>query len=623
MWVSKISDWHDSHTELSKYFIERIKQKVDPTEVISNRHKTTNGLTLVAEIIQVIKIARNRRKSLNRLVSLIEESKSKTIDSSIINDPIVVKYHPDIIAFLDRVTPSMVKESELSYLEHSFQIFYERLSTNYFINLRFEFESIDFKKDHFGRTSKKLDRLIDSLIPYLLFKEFSPQSINEIAFWYIQKGEGNISALKMLKMFQRESSSCKFLVQVPLNSEEFDFMKKLVSNDGGKITKVSLDHIKKDFFDTVPIVPDDIDLYEFSVEVKDPHNYLRNLYELTLKNFVIAKDRISLKFFNDFLETTYWRFAKAVGTTKHGYRSTKISMDPINVKNRPSTLRHTLEKCSREYGIEFKKDLSLPYLEYIEESVYYYNMALRSKSIENSLSLLWTSLESLLPFRFKETDIENVQYLVSTSLSMGVIGRQLNSFINRLIGSVYTNSIDVNTLDIPNNHKSLSTTNFSQWAKWLCVKFDKEIDPYKNMKMLSELTCSQFCKLNEIYSGQNSDFSGLKFFSHKILKSEVAIKHQLDRIYLYRNQIIHSGKFINEYSNLWSHLEWYVGKLLSFCYIRSMQDKNRDFTKEEVFLELEHDYSYIKNILKVNEKEVFITQEPNFSLFFKHSWQFF
>ena len=34
MWIAQKNIWDDSHTDLSKYFIERIKQKVDFEEII-------------------------------------------------------------------------------------------------------------------------------------------------------------------------------------------------------------------------------------------------------------------------------------------------------------------------------------------------------------------------------------------------------------------------------------------------------------------------------------------------------------------------------------------------------------------------------------------------------------
>lgn len=65
MWIARIVDWHTSHTDLTKYFIEKIKQRVDFEETISNRHRTTNGYTLITEIIEVAVLT---QKELNQFI---------------------------------------------------------------------------------------------------------------------------------------------------------------------------------------------------------------------------------------------------------------------------------------------------------------------------------------------------------------------------------------------------------------------------------------------------------------------------------------------------------------------------------------------------------------------------
>jgi len=86
MWIGQANTWNGSHSDLSKYFIERLKQRVDYEESISNRHRTTNGYTLIAEIVEVATLALKRIKSINRLISLVNESKSIALRSSILND---------------------------------------------------------------------------------------------------------------------------------------------------------------------------------------------------------------------------------------------------------------------------------------------------------------------------------------------------------------------------------------------------------------------------------------------------------------------------------------------------------------------------------------------------------
>jgi hypothetical protein len=86
MWIAKKDEWDESHTDLTKYFIEKLKQRVDYEETISNRHRTTNGYTLINEITEVAFLTQKRIKSVHRLISLITESASSIIRSSITND---------------------------------------------------------------------------------------------------------------------------------------------------------------------------------------------------------------------------------------------------------------------------------------------------------------------------------------------------------------------------------------------------------------------------------------------------------------------------------------------------------------------------------------------------------
>lgn len=116
------------------------------------------------------------------------------------------------------------------------------------------------------------------------------------------------------------------------------------------------------------------------------------------------------------------------------------------MSQKKSTLLETLDTTKRSYEFEFNIEDGIPYIQEIRDSLYYYNLALGSKSIENSLSLLWTSLETLLPYRLMNNDIENVQYFVSKSLSIGAIGREVTSFASRFINTNRANENVYQTL---------------------------------------------------------------------------------------------------------------------------------------------------------------------------------
>ncbi len=137
--------------------------------------------------------------------------------------------------------------------------------------------------------------------------------------------------------------------------------------------------------------------------------------------FLINKERDSLGEFSDFFSRAYWSFENKLT------RVNKIHLDgdPINIESRQSTLRDALAKSSTSSNIPYTK------LNQLNNAIFFYNMAVGSKSIENSLLLLWTSLETVLPYRIANSDIECVQHFVSVSLSLGSIGRDVFAFANR------------------------------------------------------------------------------------------------------------------------------------------------------------------------------------------------
>src|SRR5690606_41006464 len=94
----------------------------------------------------------------------------------------------------------------------------------------------------------------------------------------------------------------------------------------------------------------------------------------------------------------------------------------------------------------------------------------------------------------------------------------------------------------------------------------------------------------------------LKFILDRINSSKESIEYQLQRIYLHRNQIVHSGDYINEYTNLWIHLEWYVGKLL-YIIVKENEISNNFETIESLFLDIESQFDFIISYLEKNSSK--------------------
>lgn len=618
MWVAKNIEWNNKHTDLTKYFFEKVKQLVDYDEIISNKHRTTTGFSLIKEICDVSELTLKRKKSYKRLESLISEAIDINIKSNIKNDFILNIYHNDIPEYYQLIK-NKIKDDEniIKDISLKSKIFFLRLEKDYFQNIKFEIQNFNFEDNQFLRASDKLDKIVEILITYLLFSGYSPTMISDIAYRLVRKPFGTIGPMKFIGNFKNTPSECDFLFITEKDSAEFSsffhyFIKKEVTFGATSI----------DNFETlcksrnITLTPNEC-VFEISHKCSDPHNFLRNLYEKSMRRFLLQQKRESLSYFNNYFDKVFWRFSKS----KLTYQPSNIKVDPINVSKRKNTLDYSLRLISEENNLEYEGEL--PIIKDIQDSVYYYNLALGSKSIENSLLLFWSALEALIPYRFKNTDIENIQYFVSKSLAVGSVGRIISSFAFRLIESGEFHK-DLNYSNLGIKPEIVFTPDkFSYWAVWLADESKKNTikDPYNYIKPSSNLLCKQYVYLNTLFSGSNHIYK-VEDLIKRINASQKSIEYQLDRIYLHRNQIVHSGKFINEYSNLWLHLEWYVGKLLTYCFLRYLQNPI-GFDKEKIFMELEGDYDLIMNLLKNHSDKKIRDVQFAYPKLFQHTWQFF
>jgi hypothetical protein len=74
---------------------------------------------------------------------------------------------------------------------------------------------------------------------------------------------------------------------------------------------------------------------------------------------------------------------------------------------------------------------------------------------------------------------------------------------------------------------------------------------------------------------------------------------------------------------MWSHLEWYVGKLLTFGFVYHFRTGRFDFSKKEAFLKLEGEVEHIKNILEINRNKDISEIEEHYPTIFRLIWQYF
>jgi hypothetical protein len=593
---------------------------VDYEEVHSNRHRTINGYNAIIELLEVCRIVTFRPKSISRLKSLLEELSNQKIDSSLKNDFIIEKYFKTIINYFEdldiksfNIKDDGVNQNALTNLKLNCKQFKKVLSNYYFKYLCKELLNIKVDSKHFEIETKKIDKLLNCLIPYLLANEYSISSISEVTKRQIRK-RGDLCINNFLKNFSGSERSFTFIIHLGKTSETVTEFLKYVSFKRISYKVVSGNDIISYKFNKSNTNIDKEALYALvEHNCKDPYSFLIRLYDLSLKFIVSSKNREDLSFFTDFFNKSYWSFD---GKTPK-YYSVDIQTDPINVPKRKCTLTSTLAKCSKNYGYNFIDTDYLPQISSISQSVFYYNLAIGSKSIENSLSLLWTSLESLIPYRLHENDIACVKDFVSNTLSIGVVGRKLDSFVSRFIQTNALNDNGLRTLNTRSFSESNTQGSYLDWSNWLSQLYGVDDDPYNTIKPISELLTNQFTKSNMLYSkGTIIDLSEM------IQKSKLMMEYQLDRIYLHRNQIVHSAKFINEYTNLWSHLEWYLGKLLAYCYIYYFSNNCCQFEKEEPFIELDGDVKYLNSLISQNHNKSFKDTEEIKELILKHVWMF-
>lgn len=622
----KADEWPKRQTQLEKFMVERILQRCDADTVISKKHRTTSGYTLVNEMIHLCDITEDKPRYVKTLISTIKESRELDFGQNICSDIIIDKYFVDLKHFIKSFdiislgNMSEVNYSNLKTFKHQLQIYFSQLEENYYNFLMEELKSIKFgvTKIGFNREADKLTKLIDLKITYLVHNGYSTSSFFEVLNRWIETGY-RITARRVIQNFRFAKKQINIVHK--FNSKKGDIVKDFISIIEKKFAKniktYDGSEVPEGMFSGFDFSETDF-LVTYTVTCVEPHSFLRTLFDEIIKNIVVLRNRHTLSTFNRFFLYSYWKFNSKSSKI---YNKFKLYDDPINVKSRKNTLIITLKKCNYHSKIKLVENGKLPIINnpQLNAAIYFYHLALGSKSIENSLSLLWTSLESLLPYYSRKSNIESVKEFVSKSLSIGAVSRQLQSFTNRY------NSYNQNT---PNPIK------VDEW-KWKGrILSSEELVDFFNLitnlndegattitsilKDKSNLIAMEFTSLGKPLSSES-----LFYLKTKIENSEKSIRYQLQRIYLYRNQIVHSGEMINEYTNLWKHLEWYVGKLLFYAVSEVEIYKNSN-SLEDCFRKLEGEMTYLISYLEMNKKIKVKKVSPRITnLIFKNNWQSF
>lgn len=523
--------WHDSHTDLSKYFLRRFAQLVDTDEVISNRHPTTNGLILFEELYDIVTLCLRRWKNRFRLRALLMECADRSVKTSIVNDPILTKYfRPGVEDAKDwskkELSPELAAEVQRNSLKHVMAV-----RPEYVDRIRSEFDSIDLSSNNFDTFSRKIDNLLIALIPQLLYEGHS--------VGFLQLAPSNLGRSRLEGLIERlfgyfsltedRTYNCFVTEDVRLDPQLLD----LLQADRKTLTAEVL-------WENQEL----LDGYAFVASGKDPFSAVRNTTIQAFRKLSLRKPDTDSNTLTPFWTTSYY---EGRGDKYAKYNFIENS-DPIISPLRANTLKNTLDKLENELDA-----VPADILEKLEEPLYFYNLARAVPSVENSYILLWTALEALMGLRTDQPDIEIVQTNVAQSVALGSVGRRVNSTVQRL-----------RTLGRANDWPYLGPgaseydrTGLCDWIVWLTDRStqDTQDDPFCILKE-DPLLCKQYRYINE-------NWKNLSVLHDIIVASERNLRYQLDRVYLTRNTIIHSGHFGHTGTYLWIHLEWYVGKLLA------------------------------------------------------------
>ncbi|MET3112673.1 hypothetical protein AAKU52_000391 [Pedobacter sp. CG_S7] len=610
MWVTQHSKWNYNSTKLEKFFIERIIQRCDYDETISKKHRTINGFTQLIELIKLSELSKKRIRTLRSLSVIIKEAKSSNIKQNIVNDTIVDFYFNDLKKYLLSFNEDEAfKNDSLDKLEafiHTLKKHSIQLEKNYFNNIITELKKIDF--DETKQIERNIDRitsLVDITIPYLLYKGYSISTLNEVLRRWIET-KCHINLDKFLDFFDHANDNYELIVYLGNNLLEVDDIKKIIYKIGNAdIRKAS--EFSSEFNPKRDFNPRDEVIY-YNCFTSDPVSYIRNQYDELLKNIVVSRDRKSLALFTNFFKNSYW---KKANSSHRFYKNIIISGDPISVVSRKSTLFLSL---TNNNDINFEDGSIIDFIknDQLKKSIYYYNLALGSKSIENSLSLLWTSIESILPYRTHKADIENVRSLFSKVFSFGAVTRDIQYLIKRIAIVNKVNKGCFNAIDIAKLPKNNTGRDLTIWLDWLK---EKPIDKFKHFDTISSLLAHEYSStIKPLSEGK------LENLLNRINSSKESIEFQLQRIYLHRNQIVHSGDYINEYTNLWIHLEWYIGKFLYYTVLQT-EIKKEHSSIEDLFQHLESEFEYCFSYLEKNKNKLCSDNSKIINRLLEIDWQ--
>lgn len=597
MWTIKPSEIANDVSSRDLFFLEKAKQLLDYNERISNQHRTTCSLTLVHELVYFSELAMHQNKYARRFHCLLDEALDKDVSNSIVNCPVVGSMAPVVVSKLKNIQANrgaLIRLEDRVELK-KIQTLLERDYRSYIKKL---LDSIsEIPEDREGVFIRESSRFLSLFLPYALYRGYNVRRMSDRAYFLLTKKSYKVVDKSRMRDFCNyylsKGLAREFTIYIGRDNIDHEvllsFVETALKSGAKAVGDFVLSYGKDGVYGN---------FYIMQVEYVDPVMFIRLVYDLVVKTtFKPCDVREFEKLWDLIYISELYNGAKSVEAGKvFGWR-VSFTEDPILPRNRNSTLLLNLSKGGGDVDLK-QRSINAN----IKNALFFYHQSFVQSTIEGSLSYLWIALESLIVIKRETSDIENAKIFISRIVGGSSVIRRMRSFIDRFL---LVNDLNRGLLMEAIGDKweaKLQERNLpAQTMYWFFflsgLKEDAAVVLFNKIKMdaKSELLASMF---KDAYDMLRSDkFSG--YCKGAIESSRKSVYYQLDRIYSFRNQIVHSAKFISEYSNIWRHLEWYVAILL-LCYTDTEDEGQKSGRHISKSYQIEMTYDNLVHMIERN-----------------------
>lgn len=495
------------------------------------------------------------------------------MSSSVVNDIIVASKFEDVGQEVRSwPTPKIEGDPDSVRLLHlRSRSIEKRLRTAYFaegVNL---LKSYDYSSLRFDTVTRNLDGLASAMVTQLLYRGYSYAFLNNLCEKMATAELAQfVDPLAALAPIQADTTYRAFIK----GSRRGETMKCLPL--GRRKTLVTAGGTQ-------------INGYELQITGRDPFAALIRTVADASRRTMVTRGKASVEEARDLLKRAWcWEPTMGHGDYNYIHAEDWIAADMF-VVNRQATMNASLER-----GQIHLTDLTDDALRALEDPLYFYQAAINAPSVEASYILLWTCLETMMGLRGLQNDIENVVANLAPAFAVGSVARRASSTTALIRRGVREFGWELR--DQPAGSE-FTVRGLQEWLCWLADASTNgtEADPYELFKHWP-LLGRQYRELNEkLTLGKCGEI---------LARSETNMTHQLNRLYLTRNRLVHHGSFVDGGHYQWLHLEHYVGRFLAYAVSRAIaEDLDYSTFWDEMCAEIRSQYESCKSYCGVKRAE--------------------